>query len=84
MPSPQWPPSWYVQRAPTAASESGTSQYTPGSRPLITRCRWHLDYQLNFPLRQGKWGKMGENGGKWGKMGEMGDNWWRKVETVFP
>ena len=30
MPSPQWPPSWYVRMAPTAASESGTSQYTPG------------------------------------------------------
>ena len=29
MPSPQCPPSWYVRRAPTAASESGTSQYTP-------------------------------------------------------
>ena len=30
MPSPQWPPSWYVQRAPTAVLESGTNQYTPG------------------------------------------------------
>ena len=30
MPSPQWPPSLYVRRAPTAASESGTGQNSPG------------------------------------------------------
>ena len=30
MPAQQWPPSWYVRRAPTAASESGTRQNTPG------------------------------------------------------
>ena len=44
------------------------------ARPLITRCRWHLSYPLNFPLRQEKWGKTGRNGGKWGKMGENGEN----------
>ena len=26
IPSPHFPPSWYVQRAPTADSESGTTQ----------------------------------------------------------
>ena len=41
----------------------------------MTRSQWRLSYPLNFPLRQEKWGKMGENGGKWGKMGENGGKW---------